>query len=187
MILKRKETDGPRIDFDRTWVEYDRGFGDYNTEFIMGLKQMHEMTLHTKTELYIGLQNYYKVNTYFKVSLCDIYKYSRYSTFSIDSYKTGYTLKIAGFDKSSTAGDSLVEHNNTPFSTHDKDNDRHRTNCAEGHSGGWWFHDCRESQLTGKGYKEGEHTKAFDGIAWETMNGLEYSMKAAIMAIRRRD
>ncbi len=188
VILKRKETDGPRVDFDRTWEEYVRGFGDYNTEFIMGLKQIHEMTVNANTELYVGLQNHNELDGFFIASLCDIYKYSRYSKFSIDSYKTGYALNIAGFDKSSTAGDSLKDHNKTPFSTHDRDNDKHQTNCANSHSGGWWFHECRESQLTGKGYKEGDHTQSHDGIIWESaMRQKQYSMKAAVMAIRRRD
>lgn len=189
VILKRQETTSPRVDFAKSWNEYVRGFGDFNTEFMMGLRQIHEMTIGTNTELFVGLQNHNKVSALFGVTNCQVYKYSRYSQFSLDGFKNDYKLNVGGFQEDqSTAGDSLTDHDGFPFTTHDRDNDRQRdSNCAHSHSGGWWYHDCRISQLTGKGYKEGDHTEVEDGIVWGSLHGKHYSLKAAVMAIRRRE
>ena len=62
-----------------------------------------------------------------------------------------YFLKVSGFNKCSTAGDSLANlidkgaagHHWREFTTYDNDNDPHnKINCAEFISGGWWFSYC---------------------------------------------
>ena len=35
------------------------------------------------------------------------------------------------------------------FSTADRDNDLHMSNCAEENAGGWWFNSCSSSNLNG--------------------------------------
>ena len=54
------------------------------------------------------------------------------------------------------AGDSMTlgeNHDNQPFSTHDRDHDsRFYDNCAEHYHGAWWFKSCFQSHLNGRYY-----------------------------------
>ncbi len=54
------------------------------------------------------------------------------------------------------AGDSMTlgeDHDNQPFSTHDRDHDsRFYDNCAEHYHGAWWFKSCFQSHLNGRYY-----------------------------------
>jgi len=49
----------------------------------------------------------------------------------------------------SAAGDSLSYHDEMAFSTADRDNDLHMSNCAEENGAGWWFNSCSSSNLNG--------------------------------------
>ena len=46
-------------------------------------------------------------------------------------------------------GDSLSYHDDMAFSTADRDNDLHMSNCAEENGAGWWFNSCSSSNLNG--------------------------------------
>ena len=185
VILKRKTLDGPQENFTRKWNDYVKGFGKFNEEFILGLELIHHMTENNNMELFIGLQSHDTV--WRDKTNCDVYKFAKYSSFSIATASANYKLSIGGYDKSSTAGDSLAEHHNDiEFSTYDRDNDGHGDeNCAHRYRGGWWYHDCHVSQLTGVYRKKG--SKSDDGIVWDSWLGKNYSLKSAIMAIRPKD
>ena len=182
VILKRREIlQGKPVDFSRSWNEYAIGFGEFNKEYMMGLNHLHQLTNSNNFELFIGMQNHGKV--VFKTTECDVYKYSRYSKFSIGSLKQNYALRIGDYDTSSTAGDSLTTHNNVQFSTIDRDNDGSKAvHCAETHSGGWWYNACRDAHLTGINFKSGSHISN-EGIEWSSWNK-DYSLQSVIMAIR---
>ena len=56
-----------------------------------------------------------------------------------------------------TAGDSFSYHRGHPFSTKDRDNDElPDESCAQTSSGGWWYRDCRDSNLNSP-YLNGSH------------------------------
>ena len=74
------------------------------------------------------------VGLYISINIKTIYIYM---------YKTIFILYLSG-------GDSLAFHNSMPFSTYDRDNDRHTDdNCAEQYKGGWWYNSCYHSNLNG--------------------------------------
>ena len=189
VILKRRETSDNPINFTRDWNDYVRGFGDYDNGFMMGLEQLHQMTRKEDSdepnmELFVGLQSHHK--EFFRTQCDDIYRHARYSRFSVGSSRTNYKLFIGGFDKDdSPAGDSLLKHNGTPFSTYDEDHDdAEDINCSRKYRGGWWYTDCLHSQLTGEP-KVGHHESHDDGIIWSSWLKDNYSLKSAVMAIRR--
>ena len=67
-----------------------------------------------------------------------------------------YRLRISDFDEEmSTLEDSLKIHDGMAFSTSDKDNDEHSTNCAVVYHGAWWYKGCYRSSLNGLNYNNG--------------------------------
>ena len=63
-----------------------------------------------------------------------------------------FKLSISGFKPGSSGlSDMFAWHNGQKFSTKDQDNDSWGSNCStssrEGGNGGWWFRNCRNSNL----------------------------------------
>lgn len=167
--------------FNRTWETYSSGFGYFGGDFFLGLERMRLLTEMGNMELHVGLQHH---NPF---PLENIYKKARYSHFQVGSSVSHYKLTISGYDKdNSTAGDSLSEHSGQSFSTYDEDHDTHSSlTCSQRYSGGWWFHDCLDSNLSGKYYTSSSSPdKQSDGIVWKSWTGEQYSLKTAVMAIR---
>ena len=78
----------------------------------------------------------------------------------------------------------MYGHNNMPFSTKDKDNDRHSTeNCAYRSHGAWWYKSCLSSNLNGW-YLGPDKTEPAKGVAWYSLKDSSYSMKKSEMKIR---
>ncbi len=107
--------------------------------------------------------------------------WSEYSGFQITgSY---YNLKYSSFDHKSTAGDSLVYHRGSPFSTPDMDNDAYFSNCAYMYRAGWWFKDCHQALLNGQYYNPSRFMSKH-GIQWDTWRDDPYSLKECSMKLR---
>ena len=67
-----------------------------------------------------------------------------YESFRISDEYDKYRLYISGF-KPGTSGltDRLAGHNSMPFTTKDRDNDGHKSNCANFYGNvGWWYSAC---------------------------------------------
>ncbi|KAL7740824.1 hypothetical protein ACLKA6_013675 [Drosophila palustris] len=150
------------VDFYRNWTEYQKGFGDLNGEFFLGLDKIHALTADRDQELLVILENFEGDE-----------RYETYDAFAIGNEDQLYELHTLG-EASGTAGDSLSYHHGKKFSTFDRDNDLGRGNCAEYFYAAWWFGACYSSKLTGT---HGE------GIAWGQFGP---SMKRAVMLIRPR-
>ena len=132
----QRRQDGSQ-DFFLYWTDYENGFGNISNEFWLGLAHMHRLTASTaRTELRVDLEDS-SGNT----------RYAQYTDFGIGDASTNYVLTVAGY--SGTAGDSLTQHNNFPFSTRDRDNDNSRGNCAQSYTGAWWFTSCFHAHLNG--------------------------------------
>ena len=86
-----------------------------------------------------------------------------------------------------TAGDSFTSHLGAPFSTKDRDNDyASGKHCAKMSKGGWWYTQCRESNLNSL-YHNGSHNSQADGINWNQWKGDNYSAMRSEMKIRPAD
>ncbi|KAK3101749.1 hypothetical protein FSP39_006105 [Pinctada imbricata] len=129
--------------FYRPWEAYKSGFGDVSTEYWLGNKWIHEMTLKS-SELYIKVKGF-----------DGPVKFAKYSSFSVGNESTDFMLFVANY--SGTAGDSLsgdtdqnVVHAYQRFSTKDMDNDQSTASCAQKYKGGWWYKSCHMSNLNGE-------------------------------------
>lgn len=119
------------VDFYRNWAEYQKGFGNVDSEFFMGLENLYQLTKQEPHELYIEMESFDKET-----------RYARYDNFVIGSANEDYALKSLG-TYSGTAGDSLRSNLHQKFSTYDHDRDADaENNCADILLGGWWYGKC---------------------------------------------
>ncbi|KAJ8033774.1 Ficolin-1 [Holothuria leucospilota] len=122
-VIQRR-VDGS-TNFYRNWTEYRNGFGDIQNEFWLGNEKLH----------YITKQATYEYRFDFVFSSHSYH--NKYTNFHVGDETNKYRLANGG-TRSGTRGYSLYNIRNTPFSTHDEDNDGRSYDCAEGHQSGWW-------------------------------------------------
>ena len=129
-----------QVSFNHPWSDYERGFGDLNTEFWYGLRNIHCLTEREKVELQTEVRKDDGTGELWT-----------YGYFKVDGPETNYTLRIGQAQGPSSGYDAMAFHNGLQFTTTDRDNDVHgRANCARYYSGsGWWYKNCYASLLTG--------------------------------------
>lgn len=119
------------VNFRRDWEEYKAGFGNLAGEFFIGLEKLHALTNSAVHELLVVLEDFNNVTSY-----------ARYSHFAIAGEADMYAMNLLG-SYEGTAGDSLIYHAGSKFSTFDRDNDGClECNCAQSRGGGWWYNWC---------------------------------------------
>ncbi|CAC5414743.1 Fibrinogen-like protein A,Ryncolin-4,Angiopoietin-related protein 1,Ficolin-3,Ficolin-1-B,Techylectin-5A,Ficolin-2,Ryncolin-1,Tenascin-R,Fibrinogen-like protein 1,Tenascin-N,Ryncolin-3,Tenascin,Fibroleukin,Fibrinogen C domain-containing protein 1,Fibrinogen gamma chain,Ryncolin-2,Techylectin-5B,Angiopoietin-related protein 2,Microfibril-associated glycoprotein 4,Fibrinogen alpha chain,Ficolin-1-A,Ficolin-1,Angiopoietin-4 [Mytilus coruscus] len=133
-IIQRR-LDGS-VNFQRTWKDYENGFGNVDGEYWLGNKHIHSLTSSGTYELRIDLTD-----------LSHTKKYAVYKTFVVDDATSKYKLNIGRY--SGNAGDRMDYHNGMQFSTEDEDNDAVSQHCAKEY-GAWWHKYCCESSLNRK-------------------------------------
>uniref|UniRef100_A0A8C0Y5G3 Tenascin XB n=1 Tax=Cyprinus carpio carpio TaxID=630221 RepID=A0A8C0Y5G3_CYPCA len=163
-VFQRRK-DG-KTNFFRSWREYSNGFGVLDGEFWLGNEQLHNFTKMSPMTLRVDLR------------AGDETVYAHYSSFSVDSVKKHYTIRVSGY--SGTAGDSLTYHNGWPFSTRDRDPQPFITRCAMSYRGGWWYKNCHEANLNGLYNTDTNH----QGVIWTEWKGKDFSIPFTEMKFR---
>ncbi len=138
VVFRRDSSVSPRVYFDRTWKDYENGFGELETEFWYGLKEMNCLT-QKEVEMRIDLTATNGTKFHWT-----------YGLFTIDGPETNYTIHIgeAVGSPGTHAPDALTRNINSggsgpqQFTTKDRDNDRWGSNCATSFSNGWWWASC---------------------------------------------
>ncbi|CAK8673680.1 unnamed protein product [Clavelina lepadiformis] len=159
------------VNFNREWISYKFGFGDVSSEFWIGLEKLHQMTRNGGCMLRIDLEDFNGEK-----------RYAEYRNFKVNDEHDLYRLLVSGY--SGDAGDSMEYHNNMYFTTRDRDNDRHGSNCASSYSnreGGWWYNSCFYSSLNAPW---GEIAGNAANIQWWHWKGHGEALKAASMKVR---
>ncbi|XP_060649106.1 fibrinogen-like protein 1 [Drosophila nasuta] len=146
-------------DFNKTWKEYTDGFGDFQSEFFIGLEKIHLITSLKRFELHIGVTFEWGK------------RFAHYDNFRIGDVESLYELEEIGHYEGDEFN-ALAEILKTKFTTFDQNNIVHSVeNCAEDGMGGWWYSKyCGNSNLNAR--YEGE-------IRWYLPK-----VKSAIMKIR---
>ncbi|XP_071803850.1 fibrinogen-like protein 1 [Asterias amurensis] len=170
-IVIQRRNDGS-VNFNRSWADYEKGFGDLNGEFWLGNDKIHKLTFDgLPWELIVTL-------TAFDGTVA----VARYSDFQIKELKDMYEIAI-GFD----GGDAGDGFDTKHFSAFDKDNDDDSKNCAKILGAGWWLSHCDESQsnLNGVYYTTPMSIGGinYKGIYWSTWKF--ETLKATEMKIRQ--
>ncbi|CAH1242919.1 PTPRA [Branchiostoma lanceolatum] len=180
MIQRRQ--DGS-VNFAKTWVEYQQGFGDLSEEFWLGLDNIHTLTTAKSNILRIELED-------FNGEM----RYAQYGTFSVGDSSGNYEVSISGY--SGDAGNSLTDNGRSDidgsmFSTTDRDNDVNRANCADRFSqGGWWYPaSCGQTFLNGRYdcHQTSVSCGGSQGVVWVGWGGTSYFLKKTTIMIRPDD
>ena len=129
IVIQRNKKDSS-VNFNRKWADYEKGFGDLNTEFWYGLDEIHCLTQRGSWEMRLDYQN-----------SDTTWSYLHYSQFSVGSANDEYPLTATGFTGVGTdyLSYSGVSSHGMKFSTSDNDNDGYNGNCASSYQGGWWY------------------------------------------------
>ncbi|XP_037937721.1 fibrinogen-like protein 1 [Teleopsis dalmanni] len=165
-VIQRRQEGGIDFSLIRDWKTYQKGFGNLNGAFFIGLEKLNAITQSELHELWFDMDDFEGEK-----------RYAKYDSFAIGDNSTQYDLKILG-KYSGNAGDSFTSHQGMKFSTVDVDNDHWEDNCADLFKSGWWFSDCYESNLNGKYLKD--NNSGVEWISWHE----DYSLKNVVMAIR---
>ncbi|XP_053472336.1 microfibril-associated glycoprotein 4 isoform X2 [Ictalurus furcatus] len=160
------------VNFYRPWGHYKKGFGNKYGEYWLGLENLYQLTHKRKYELKVDLQDFEGVSVD-----------ARYTSFSVESEADGYKLHISGFINGG-AGDSMATNNGQKFSTFDKDQDLHPSNCAKRFLGGFWYSDCHSSNPNGIYLWGRDETHYAIGNVWYHWKGYDYGLKYIAMKIR---
>ena len=138
IVIQRWVPNGT-VNFYRGCKDYEEGFGDLDSEFWYGLRNIHCLTTRESVELRIDLQDE-QGNKFTLV----------YQQFSVDGPDQKYCLHIGqGTGTPPGSYDAMAYHKNMNFSTFDRDNDQYGGNCAAVYKGGWWYERCFNANLNG--------------------------------------
>ncbi|KAJ3595738.1 hypothetical protein NHX12_005041 [Muraenolepis orangiensis] len=172
----QKRQDGS-VDFDQLWQAYQKGFGNLNGEFWLGLENIHALTKDGDHVLKVQFSDWKDESE------------SVAMPFSVGAEDTKYALHIqpagtTGNLESSLATDAT---SGLPFSTRDHDND-HKSdgNCAKHLSGGWWFSNCGHSNLNGRYFQSPppkQRHQRKQGVFWKSWRGRYYPLKTTTMMV----
>ncbi|XP_076026309.1 angiopoietin-related protein 3 [Genypterus blacodes] len=170
-VIQRR-VDGS-VDFDQTWQKYEKGFGNLENEFWLGLKKIHSLTQQGTYTLRVDLEDWKEEK-----------HWAEYN-FSLDGPYTNYTLHLSHF--SGDLADAIANSTGVSFSTKDRDNDNHRNSqCARTYTGGWWFNACGETNLNGKylWLRPKGRSARRKVIHWKPGTGPSHALKMTKISIR---
>ena len=135
-IVIQRNKKNSLVNFNRNWTDYEKGFGDFKTEFWYGLQEMHCLTQRGQWEMRVDYQFTNKT-----------WSYLHYNQFSVGNASAKYQLTVGGFTGISRRSE-FAYHNKMYFSTLDNDNDQWKSgNCAISTKSGWWFNQCDDINL----------------------------------------
>ena len=133
IVIQRNKKDS-LVNFNKNWTDYEKGFGELNTEFWYGLESMHCLTQRGQWEMRVDYQFSNGSRSYL-----------HYKQFRVESSSAKYQLIVGGF--TGVGRDEFARHNKMYFSTPDNDNDNSGSNCADLNKSGWWFNSCDDINL----------------------------------------
>ncbi|XP_051929414.1 angiopoietin-related protein 3 [Hippocampus zosterae] len=161
------------VDFDQTWEKYEKGFGDLEKDFWLGLKKIHSIIQQGLYILKIDLEDWKEEK-----------HWAEYH-FSLDDATEHYALHLRHF--SGDLVDAMGNSSGVRFSTKDRNNGNPQvSHCARNYTGGWWFTACGENNLNGRYLwvrAKGRPARR-RGIPWKPGNTSAYSLKMTKFSIR---
>lgn len=156
------------LSFEKSYVEYQEGFGDVDGEYWLGLDNMHTLVSSGDFEVRFDLEDW-EGNT----------GYAVYSYFSLTDKHSKYQLNISGY--AGNVGDAARSHDGMLFSAGTIDNDYWPTKCVDRFGGGgFWYNKCHQMNING----DYNNTAYGEGINWGQWRGYHYSLKSVSMKVR---
>ena len=136
-LVVRRNRDVPSVSFERTWQDYENGFGVSGNHWL-GLKHVHRLSSRGKQMISL----IYRTQKTSESHMLD----GAWDSFTVDSAVNHYKLSLGPSRKSI---DVMQSAKGQTFYNPDKIKTSGTTRCASRFSGGWWFGNCsgRKSDL----------------------------------------
>ncbi|MPC49343.1 Tenascin-N [Portunus trituberculatus] len=133
VFLKRQQQPY-QLDFNRTWEEYQAGFGDPYMEYWLGLEMLHVMTYGRMYSVRLDLETTEQKE-----------EYTTFPNIKVESEDEKYKVILAGREGGSPQTKYCFRYwSYKLFTSIDRDYDSYyRGNCANEQGGGWWYTNCR--------------------------------------------
>ncbi|XP_060587175.1 microfibril-associated glycoprotein 4-like isoform X2 [Ruditapes philippinarum] len=163
------------LDFNRSFADYENGFGVIGNEFWLGLKFVQEIAAQSQTKLSIHLTD---VN--------DVLYYREYMDFSLTTSLYVLNIGTASGTPLINTFQTLGYSNGMAFTTYDSDNDLHLSNCANSGSG-WWHRSCFRVNLNGIYGTPGQFNSGYGFVLGIVHSGFNWwlGFETSVMMIRR--
>ena len=120
------------VSFERCWNEYVDGFGDVDGNFWLGLEAIHTLTDAEPMSLQIDIVP-------FNIPAVSIPYQQIHVGDAASEYLLTISSRTSGFG---TLYTSMNYHSGSKFSTYDRDNSNHSSQCSVDYRTGWWFQNC---------------------------------------------
>ena len=175
-IVMQRRDESNMLNFNHTWHEYKTGFGSPYSDVWIGLENMHLLAAPGKGAI-LNVELKHRNDT--ETRLRAVYK-----IFEIASEADNY--KITAGQCIGDACDALAYQNGANFSTRDNDNDRSPMNCAQEYTGGWWFNDCKEPNLTNLNglFPDKNGTESKETMRWGSWQDDKGNIIYSVMKLR---
>ena len=163
-----------KLVFNRSWEEYEFGFGSLNDEFWYGLNRISSLTNNGSWELQIELET--KEGKTYTV---------KYNDFLVEGPNDFYHLSLSGYSPEGTNfEDFLGGWSGRPFTTNDKNNNPQSgaSACADLSKSGWWY---TESCYVDRGLNLNKEYGS-DGIEWVLSSYKKIYLRRVVAKMRQR-
>ncbi|XP_025105517.1 uncharacterized protein LOC112570971 isoform X2 [Pomacea canaliculata] len=137
------------VDFNRSFTEYENGFGDLSGDFWLGLFTLEAVLAYEPMRL--------------RVDIIDESGQSHYAEYRFSMWGPWFNYELRVFDYTGDAGDVLLPSDGKVFSTYDRD----PTGCVRTRHSAWWYpDDCGSTYL---------NSPDAYGNAWGDFSNLQFS------------
>ncbi|MCI4377742.1 hypothetical protein PGIGA_G00207410 [Pangasianodon gigas] len=165
-VIQRRQ--GGSVDFNQSWQSYEDGFGDFKSEFWLGLRKIFSLTQQGGSLLHIQMEDWKQE------------KHSMEFQYMLEGPDSNYTIHLKSGDLTS----DMDIPTRLRFSTkdHNDGNSPKDPNCAHDYTGGWWFSACGDVNLNGKCVQNQPRRKEIQG----KHNKGQSHLKSTQISIRHR-
>uniref|UniRef100_A0A6B0V4K6 Putative ixoderin b5 n=1 Tax=Ixodes ricinus TaxID=34613 RepID=A0A6B0V4K6_IXORI len=179
-VIQSRTKDETNVFFDRSYQDYEKGFGSPKKSFWIGNSHLHALTSFPNNQqtLRVELTRNQGENP----------TILHYRKFHVGGKQKKYKLTIDEYH-GLPGYDALSYHNHAKFTAKRWKEVRDGDSCSVSLSGGWWFKDCNKSNLNGLHSTSNSSIRAF-GITWHIEGDIEsyyYTYHKVEMKIRDAD
>ena len=132
IVIQRRNASMGWVNFVRGWTDYEKGFGDLDGEFWIGLKNIYELTNQQRVALRLSVWNDTE-----NATINWTYSFFRISDAS-DKYALTPSIGVGSGEGTDYPPFTYISNHNYYFTTHDYFHTAR--NCGYLRQSGWWYY-----------------------------------------------
>ncbi|CAK8686892.1 unnamed protein product [Clavelina lepadiformis] len=171
-----------KVNFNRGWDDYVRGFGNPRGEYWLGLENIYRLSRQSAKTVEGGGPSIKAPKLGFDLEDWDGFRaFTEYRVFWYLSRTANYYLHVFGRNGSDCFSTAPILR--SEFSTPDVDNADYPSHCDRNFKSGWWFHRCGISNLNGPypKYKQEMNSNNIVWFGWGCFNSRRTALRYVSM------